>query len=82
MAQFYRLVGIEAAMELMRPGATWEITDGRFTKWDDPRPCPTWSQVEEVIKKAREFEDSIDIQFTDEQIRKYTGQREEVERAF
>ena len=33
--KIYRLTGIDGAIEMLRPSATWEITDGKFTKWED-----------------------------------------------
>jgi hypothetical protein len=55
----YQLVGIEVAMHLIRPGARWEISNCQFTIWDDPRPCPTWEEVMDVVEKLKAFEDSI-----------------------
>lgn len=55
----YQLVGIETAMDLLRPGAKWEITNGEFTRWEDPRPCPDIKEVFETIEKIKAFEDSI-----------------------
>lgn len=55
----YQLVGIEVAMQLIRPGARWEISNRQFTIWDDPRPCPTWEEVMDVVDKLKAFEDSI-----------------------
>lgn len=55
----YQLVGIEVAMQLIRPGARWEISNRQFTIWDDPRPCPTWEEVMDVVEKLKAFEDSI-----------------------
>lgn len=55
----YQLVGIEVAMQLIRPGARWEISNRQFTIWDDPRPRPTWEEVMDVVEKLKAFEDSI-----------------------
>lgn len=35
--KIYRMVGIDTAMHLLRPGASWEISNTTFTRWDDPR---------------------------------------------
>ena len=67
-AQVYRLMGIDTAMHLLRPGASWEVTNNTFTRWEDPRPCPSIEEVYWVIEKIKEFEDSIPTVYTDEQL--------------
>jgi len=67
-AQVYRLMGIDTAMHLLRPGAAWEISNNHFTRWEDPRPCPSIEEVHWVIEKIKEFEDSIPTVYTDEQL--------------
>jgi len=64
----YQLVGIETAMHMLRPGAIWEITNREFTKWDDPRPCPSIEEVFETVEKIKAFEDSINTIWTDDQL--------------
>ena len=60
MDNVYRLVGVEVAMQLLRPGAkSWELTNNKITKWNDVRPCPTWEELVDVIHKIKDFEDSI-----------------------
>lgn len=64
----YQLVGIDTAVHLLRPGAKWEFTGGiGFTKWDDPRPCPSVEEVFKTIEKIKEFEDSINTILLPEQ---------------
>ena len=58
--KIYRLYGIDTAMQLLRPEAKWEISNTTFTRWEDPRPCPTWEEVAETMEKIKQFEDSID----------------------
>ena len=67
-AQVYRLMGIDSAMQLLRPGAAWEISNNQFTRWEDSRPCPSIEEVHWVIEKIKEFEDSIPTVYTDEQL--------------
>jgi hypothetical protein len=55
----YQIYGIEAAIFLLRPNAKWEITNNKFTRWDDPRPCPSIEEVYWVMEKIKEFEESI-----------------------
>ena len=64
----YRFLGIDTAMHLLRPGARWEISNNVFTRWDDPRPCPTIEEVYETIEKIRQFEDSIPTIWLTEQL--------------
>mgnify|MGYP006280361877 CR=1 FL=1 len=49
--KIYRMVGIDTAMELLRPGAKWEISNTMFTRWEDPRPCPTWEEVMDAMEQ-------------------------------
>jgi hypothetical protein len=74
--KIYQLYGIDTAMHLLRPGAKWEISNTMFTRWEDPRPCPTMEEVLETMEKIKKFEDSINTIWTQEQIDKMRGQQE------
>lgn len=76
--KIYRLYGINIAIEMLRPEAKWEWASNiGFTRWDDPRPQPTKKEIEELMKKIKLFEDSIDNTiWTEEQILKYAGKFE------
>jgi tRNA uridine 5-carbamoylmethylation protein Kti12 len=73
--KIYQLYGIETAMHMLRPGAKWEISNTMFTRWEDPRPCPSWDEVKETMEKIKAFEDSIDTVWTDEQMQKLAAQQ-------
>jgi hypothetical protein len=77
----YRYLGIDVAMELLRPGAKWEISNNMFTRWEDSRPCPSIDEVYWVMDKIKEFEDSIPTVWTDEQLKEMKVKKEEFERA-
>lgn len=78
----YQLVGINVAMHLLRPGAKWEFTGGvGFTRWEDPRPCPTVEEVFETIDKLKAFEDSINTILLPEQKADMEAQAAEIEQA-
>lgn len=77
----YRLYGINTAMHMLRPEAKWEISNTSFTRWEDPRPCPTWQEVQETMEKIKAFEDSIDTIWTDEQLKQMGIQMQEIENA-
>jgi len=77
----YRLYGINTAMHMLRPGAKWEISNTQFTRWEDPRPCPTWEEVQETMEKIKAFEDSINTIWTDEQLKEMGIQMKELEDA-
>jgi hypothetical protein len=77
----YQLYGIDTAMHLLRPGAKWEISNTMFTRWEDPRPCPSMEEVMETMEKIKAFEDSINTIWTQEQIDKMRGQQEIYDRA-
>ncbi len=66
--KIYQLYGIDTAMHLLRPGAKWEISNTMFTRWEDPRPCPTIEEVFATMEKIKAFEDSIDTVWLPEQI--------------
>jgi len=79
--QVYRLMGIDTAMHLLRPGAKWEISNNHFSRWDDPRPCPTIEEVYEVIDKIKAFEDSINTIYLPEQLIEMGIQQKQIEEA-
>ena len=66
--KIYQLYGIDTAMHLLRPGAKWEISNTMFTRWEDPRPCPTMEEVKETMEKIKAFEDSINTIWLPEQL--------------
>jgi len=71
MKKIYKLYGIDTAMAMLRPGAKWEISNSHFTRWDDPRPCPTWEEVQDTMEKIKAFEDSINTIYTEEQMKQH-----------
>lgn len=80
--KIYKFYGIDTAIYLLRPGAKWEWTGGvGFTRWDDPRPCPTKEEVEETMEKIKIFEESINTIYTTEQWEQITGQQRMIEEA-
>lgn len=80
-SKVYRFFGIDTAMQLLRPGAKWEISNGVFTRWDDPRPCPTIDEVYGTMKKIKDFEDSINTIWLPEQLSELQGEHDELEKA-
>tara|TARA_R110002096_G_C14006806_1_gene668554 strand:- start:54 stop:308 length:255 start_codon:yes stop_codon:yes gene_type:complete len=79
--KIYRLYGIDVAMELLRPKAKWEISNNVFTRWDDPRPCPTIEEVYEVMELSKKFEDKINSIWLPEQIKALEKEDEKFEKA-
>lgn len=67
MEKVYQLYGVNAAMQLLRPNAKWEISNTAFTRWEDPRPCPTWEEVWDAMEKIKAMEDGINTIWTKEQ---------------
>lgn len=78
--KIYNLYGINTAMELLRPGAKWEISNRIITRWDDPRPCPTWEEIDETMEKIRQFEDSINTIWLPEHLAQFSSQIEALEK--
>ena len=79
--KIYQLYGINTAIQLLRPGARWEVNGREFTVWEDERPCPSWDEVMETMEKIKDFEDSINTIWTKQQIQEITGKYEELEKA-
>lgn len=79
--KIYRMFGIDTAMQMLRPGAKWEISGREFTRWDDPRPCPTWQEVVETMDKIKAFEDSINTVWLPEQIEEAMARNAYIENA-
>ena len=76
------MLGINTAVEMLRPGAKWEWTGGvGFTRWDDPRPKPSQEEVMETIDKIKAFEDSINTIWLPEQIAQAEEQERNIEQA-
>jgi hypothetical protein len=81
MKKIYRFYGIDVAMQMLRPGAKWEISNNVFTRWDDPRPCPSMEEVYWVMEKIKEFEESIPTIWLPEQLEQHKQEEEELEKA-
>jgi hypothetical protein len=64
----YRISGLDSAIELIRPDASYELTQNGFEVWNDPRPQPTMEELKEVQKKTREFEESLNPIFLKSQL--------------
>jgi len=79
--KIYRFFGIDVAMQLLRPGAKWEISNGVFTRWEDPRPCPSMEEVYWVMDKIKEFEENIPTIYLPEQLEAMNAQAKEIEDA-
>lgn len=77
----YRYLGIDTAMQMLRPGASWEISNGVFTRWDDPRPCPSIEEVYWTMERIKEFEDSIPTIWLPEQLEYMQAQNQQIEEA-
>lgn len=68
--KIYRLYGVNTAIQLLRPGSKWALQNKTFVEWNDPRPCPTWEEIDDTMKKIKAFEDSINTIWTEEQLKK------------
>ena len=79
--KIYRLMGIDTAMHLLRPGAKWEISNNVFTRWEDSRPCPTIEEVYATIEKIKQFEESIDTIYLPEQLKQMGIEQKQLEEA-
>ena len=55
------MAAVDIAIMLIRPDAKYQLENVTFTKWDDPRPIPTWEEINETIEKIKNFEQSLNI---------------------
>lgn len=56
----YTITGVHTAINLLRPQAEYALSNTEFIIWNDPRPAPTWEEIQETINKIRDFEDTIE----------------------
>ena len=78
----YLILGINTAVNLLRPGAKWEWSGGvGFTRWEDPRSQPSQEEVMETIEKIKAFEDSINTIWLPEQIEEAEEHEAQIEQA-
>ena len=78
----YMILGINTAVNLLRPGAKWEWSGGAgFTRWEDPRSQPSQEEVMETIEKIKAFEDSINTIWLPEQIEEAEEHEAQIEQA-
>lgn len=56
----YVLTSVNTALALLRPRANYVMKNTDFISWNDPRPIPSWDEINNVLKKLKEFEDSIE----------------------
>ena len=61
-----RYGGIDVAIATIRPNAKYILSNKEFIEWDDPRPIPTWEEIEEVQKKLIDFENGVNILWLDD----------------
>ena len=82
ISKTYMILGINTAVEMLRPGAKWEWTGGvGFTRWDDPRSKPSHDEVMETIDKIKAFEDSINTIWLPEQVEEAEQRERDIEKA-
>ena len=58
--------GVDTAIQLLRPGAKYQLRGTQFDFWLDPRPVPTWDEINDTIEKIKQFEDSINTIYLEE----------------
>jgi hypothetical protein len=77
-AKIFRIYGINTAMELLRPGAKWEISNRMITRWDDPRPIPSWEEIDATMEKIKAFEESINTIWLPKQLDEMAQQNKQI----
>ena len=55
----YPVPGTDTAIEVLRPGAKYQLVGTEFTRWEDQekREPPTWSELLEEIHREKEVYD-------------------------
>jgi hypothetical protein len=81
MEKAYQLFGINTAMQLLRPGAKWEISNRIITRWDDPRPIPSWEEIDATMEKIKAFEESINTIWLPKQLDEMAEQNKQLAEA-
>lgn len=66
----YRFASVSTAIQLLRPGASWEMNNLTITNWNDPRPCPSWEEISETVDKIKKFEESINTIWLEDEYEK------------
>ena len=56
--KIYKFAAIDIAMQMLRPGATFEISNTEIVRWDDERPQPTTEEIQQMIQNIKNFEDA------------------------
>ena len=60
------VAGVDTAIQLLRPGAKYQLRGTNFELWLDPRPIPTWGEINDTIEKIKQFENSINTIYLEE----------------
>jgi hypothetical protein len=58
--------GIDTAMQILRPNATYEVAGLEIVQWNDSRPKPTTEELVAMIEAIKEFEKQNIIYVTTE----------------
>lgn len=53
----YRFAGIDTAMQILRPNASYEMNGLEIVNWNDERPQPTLDELLSMIAAIKNFED-------------------------
>ena len=78
----YMILGINTAVNLLRPGAKWEWSGGvGFTRWEDPRPKPSWDEIMFTVEKIKELEDAVPTILLPEQQKAFDDYVSQIEQA-
>jgi hypothetical protein len=62
----YKFSGIDVAMQILRPNATFEISGLEITRWDDPRPQPSIEEIQNMMDSIKKFEDKQVIEIIED----------------
>lgn len=61
-----KFTGIDIALNILCPLATYEVSGNRITSWNDPRPQPTEESISLVLEGLQQFENQQVIEVVDE----------------
>ena len=73
------LVGVNTALEELRPGAVYELNNRQFINWRDPNglPPPSWEEIESIRQKQQI--QYLKLQYARDRVKEYLPVSEQLD---
>lgn len=62
----YMFTGLDVAIQILRPNATYELSGLEITTWNDPRPKPSIEEILHMLEQIKKFEDQNEMEIVTE----------------